>query len=134
MLHRMGGLYSEANSGFTTRSFVVPQEYLWLNEDSRQGAGARAARSYIMVGLLAASDDEGSGESQEAIPGFEPSKCVLTGASEQGMPLKWLQENGTAVGTASLVGRTVRARVLLGGGATVYSLGSGATWSNQIPA
>ena len=140
MLFRVGGLYAETNAAFTTHEFTVPQDYLWLNMDSRQAAKSWQTPTYIMVGLLLSSHDQ-VGEhdltgavdrSWAAIPGFEPSRCVLAPASEQGMPLRWLQDNGTSITTASLVGQKVRARVELGGGATVYSLGAGATWSNQI--
>jgi len=155
------GLSAVGNGAFTTQAFTVPTEYLWLNMDNRPGGGAapahaghgkdgRVAQSYIMVALLfAPSDVDDSREltgnkdsaaagtdadaiSVEPIPGFEASRCVMPQASEQGMPLTWKQDNGTAIGAQQLAGRRVRARILLGLGATVYSLGAGSTWENQI--
>ena len=51
--------------------------------------------------------------------------------SQQGYPLRWKQDNGTILSGGALSGRSVRARVYMRK-ATVFSLGAGNTWSNQI--
>lgn len=53
--------------------------------------------------------------------------------SQEGITISWTQQNGSKLGAVGLVGAgLVKARVFLRE-ATVYSIGSGNTWSNQIP-
>ncbi len=123
---------------------MPPGNYFWINYDNRAGVGAvefdgeqtkcsatdgyMRCQNYVMVSLLPATNDAGN---WTAIPGYEAEKCVTQSLSQEGISLSWTQGNGTKVSPEPLVGQSVRARVYLRA-ATIYSIGMGQTWGNQI--
>jgi hypothetical protein len=69
-----------------------------------------AAQAYVMAGI---ADEKGN-----AIPGWEPQKCVIQGKDDIAMPLRW---NGRSARV--LAGRRIRLRFYLRS-ANVYAVTS----------
>jgi hypothetical protein len=108
---RISYVGARANAEFSTAAFAMPDGDLCVNaaipSPDRPFA---AAQAYVMAGI---ADEKGN-----AIPGWEPQKCVIQGKDDIAMPLRW---NGRSARV--LAGRRIRLRFYLRS-ANVYAVTS----------
>ena len=140
---RLGGLYSSANSAFTTAAFALPASGLFLNVDASfhgkwKGSGPatgtplgcdESCNAYVMVGMMratAADDGEKEGDAKSYVNGMEPENCILRNVNSTHVPLAWTPSpgEGGAGGRAAALppaGTYVRLRIFFRD-ATVYAV------------
>eukprot|EP01009_Symbiontida_sp_KSa7_P004137 NODE_200_length_1216_cov_795.913453_g159_i0.p1 GENE.NODE_200_length_1216_cov_795.913453_g159_i0~~NODE_200_length_1216_cov_795.913453_g159_i0.p1 ORF type:complete len:389 (+),score=76.14 NODE_200_length_1216_cov_795.913453_g159_i0:30-1169(+) len=95
-LYRVAGLYSPANSEFSTSPFAWP-DALWLNADAHWeqtgGTCDEKCQAYIMVEVRYAA-------SQKVVAGYEREKCVFMNVDGLRLPLVWSGAPPIKVGIA----------------------------------
>lgn len=104
---RIAGVGAQSNGAFTTHPFAMPQDGLTLNA-SLPARPRFFDQNYVMVELV--------DEYALPIPGYEAEKCLLTGADDLAIPLRWEGKTG-----AEFAGRKVAVRFRFRG-ARIYAL------------
>lgn len=122
---RLAGMYSPANSEFTTPSFVVgagTEDGLWINTIAKwhrlsaEDGCDEGCQAYVMVEMRDAAGDA-------VLGGRTRDKCVLLDVDGVRVPLKWKHE---APRPPVALGTRVTLRVYFRA-ATVFAIGSSAS-------